>query len=67
LHGWRKATQPSGGAVYFKESKSDAGVRVLAMLEPTAQVLRAQRQVIAAWRLKAGKDWAGMIWCSAIR
>jgi integrase len=53
----RAATQPAG-KVYFKTPKSAAGVRTLAMLEPTAALLREQRKRVAAWRLAAGPGWA---------
>ena len=53
----RAATQPTG-KVYFKIPKSAAGMRTLAMLEPTAALLREQRKRVAAWRLAAGPGWA---------
>ncbi|AXT25531.1 site-specific integrase [Ruegeria sp. AD91A] len=54
----RAATQPNGRKVFFKEPKSDAGIRRVSMLDPTADMLRAQRKRVAAWRLRAGTGWA---------
>ena len=53
----RAATQPSR-EVYFKGPKSKAGLRTIAILEPTAALLRDQRARVAAWRLAAGREWA---------
>ena len=54
----RAATQPTGRDVYFKSPKSEAGLRTIAMLAPTAALFREHRKVVAAWRLAAGPGWA---------
>lgn len=54
----RAATQPHGHEVYFKPPKTESGVRTIAMLEPTAAVLREQKRRVAEWRLAAGQAWA---------
>ena len=54
----RAVTQPGDGRIYFKSPKTEAGRRTIAMLEPTAALLRAQRKVIAEWRIAAGPNWA---------
>jgi integrase len=54
----RAASQPYGSEVFFKEPKTAAGKRTIAMLAPTAMMLRAQRGRISEWKLAAGSAWA---------
>jgi integrase len=53
----RAATQPHGKEVWFKSPKTESGIRCIAMLEPTAAILRAQKRRVAEWRL-AAETWA---------
>lgn len=64
----RAATQPVGRAVYFKSPKSEAGIRTIAMLAPTADVFREQRKTVATWRLAAGPAWADndLVFCDPL-
>ena len=64
----RAATQPGDGKIYFKPPKTEAGVRKIAMVEPTAELLRAQRKLVAEWRIAAGANWADndLVVCSPI-
>lgn len=64
----RTVTQPTAGRIYFKEPKSAAGVRTIAMLAPTAMLLRGQRGRVSEWRLSAGDAWADndLVFCSPV-
>jgi integrase len=63
----RSATQPTGREVYFKSPKTPSGIRTIAMLEPTAAMLRAQKRRVAEWRL-AAEAWADndLVVCSPV-
>lgn len=63
----RAATQPFGRDVFFKAPKTESGVRTIAMLEPTAVMLRDQKSRVAEWRL-ASAAWADndLVVCSPV-
>lgn len=63
----RAATQPHGKDVWFKSPKTESGIRCIAMMEPTAAVLRAQKRRVAEWRL-AAEAWADndLVVCSPV-
>ena len=54
----RSASQPKGGRVFFKEPKSEAGRRRIALPAPAVKLLMDQRARVSQWRLALGSDWA---------